>query len=122
MTGAVFLYKKKYRNKSPKSLRVVPNAPSRRIRESRGNAVVLVLCCSAYAEHALLPESVFAALGHFGITYRVRDLARGRLRARELADCAAAIIGQENLGLALSAADQKTLLGAVEGGLGLVLS
>ena len=98
----------------------MPNAPSRRIRESRGNAVVLVLCCSAYAEHALLPESVFAALGHFGIAYRVRDLARGRLRAGELADCAAAIIGQENLGLALSAADQKTLLGAVEGGLGLV--
>jgi len=54
------------------------------------------------------------------VPYRVRDLARGRLQARELAGCAAALIGQENLGLALSAAEQRTLLAAVEDGLGLV--
>lgn len=98
----------------------MPNAPSKRTKQSRGNGVALLLCHSGYAEYAQVPETMFAALGHFGIPYRVRDLGAGRLRAAELEKCAVLVIGQENLGIGLSASDQKTILQAVAGGLGLV--
>lgn len=98
----------------------MPNAPSKRTKQSRGNAVALLLCHSEYAEYRQVPETMFAALGHFGIPYRVRDLSAGRLRAAELENCAVLVIGQENLGIALSASDQRTILQAVADGLGLV--
>jgi hypothetical protein len=89
-------------------------------RESTGNATLAVLVNSAETEHGHVAETVLAALGHFGMPYRVRDLARGRLTAGELDGHAAAILAQEHLGLAMTPDDAKVLLGAVDAGLGLI--
>jgi hypothetical protein len=89
-------------------------------RESTGNATLLVLVNSAEAEHGQVPESVLSILGHCGLPYRLRDLARGRLAAGEVEGHAAAVLAQEHLGLAMTPDDVKVLLGAVEQGVGLV--
>jgi hypothetical protein len=71
-------------------------------------------------EFTQMPETMFAALGHFGMPYRVLDLARHRLTPRDLAGAAAIVIGQENLGLSLDGAGQGLILAAVEDGAGLI--
>lgn len=98
----------------------MPDAPAREPRESRGNACLLVVADSAQAEFAHLPETVFAALGHFGMPYRLYDLARGRLSIIDPMDCAAVILAQEHLGRSLTSGETGALLRAVEAGLGLV--
>lgn len=89
-------------------------------RESEGNATLLVLVDSSQSEYAHIGESVLAALAHFGMPYRLHDLARGPLTGRDLAHQAAAVIAQEHLGLRLAPSDLRALLNAVESGLGLV--
>src|SRR5215472_6381806 len=82
-------------------------------RQSRGNLAVVVVVDSSQPEFPLLFETTFGALAHFGIPFRVADLAAG-----PLTDAALAV--QEHLGVRLGAAGQATLLGAAEGGMGLV--
>jgi hypothetical protein len=101
-------------------LRAVPNAPAKRPRRSAGDAALLVVGDSRMMEFTQMPETMFAALGHFGMPYRLLDLARRRPTRRDLAGAAAIVIGQENLGLSLAAAEQGLILGAVREGTGLV--
>lgn len=89
-------------------------------RQSRGNLAVVVVADSSQPEFPLLFESVFGALAHFGIPFRVADLAAGPLADDALDGCRAALVGQEHLGGRLGAAGQAALLRAAEGGLGLV--
>ena len=98
----------------------MPNAPAKRSRRSTGNAVILLLGDSRQMEFAQMPETMFAALGHFGMPYRLLDLARRRPTPSDLANAAAIVIGQENLGLSLDAAVQGLILGAVTDGVGLI--
>ena len=98
----------------------MPNAPVKRPRRSRGTAAVLLLGDSRAMEFTQMPETMFAALGHFGMPYRLLDLARRRPTPRDLAGAAVVVIGQENLGLSLDAAEQGLILSAVKDGLGLV--
>lgn len=99
----------------------MPNAPAKRPQRSLGNGCALVLCDSRLAEHGQVHETVYAALGHFGVPYRVHDLAAGDLDAAMLADCALVLIAQDNLGLGFGRAGQTLLLDAVSShGLGLV--
>ena len=98
----------------------MPNAPFKRPRQSTGNGCVLVICDSRLEEHNQIHETVFAALGHFGVPYRLHDLATGGLEAKTVAGYAAVVLGQDNLGLGLTTRSQAVLLHAVSDGLGLV--
>jgi hypothetical protein len=99
----------------------MPGAPSTAgPRTSSGNRTLLVLADSSQPESLHLPEALYAALGHWGMPYQVLDLAHEPLDAARLAGHAAVVIAQEHLGSRLSAEAVGALLGAVEGGLGLV--
>jgi hypothetical protein len=89
-------------------------------RESRGNGTLVVLLDSRRPEALHLPDSLLAALTHFGIPYRLHDLARGSLAADALLPHRAVVIAQEHLGDAVGAADLRALLQAVQAGLGLI--
>ena len=66
---------------------------------SSGNAVVLVLVDSRCSEQRHVPATVFAALHHFGIPYRVHDLAASALTRQIAEDAALLLLAQDNLGL-----------------------
>jgi hypothetical protein len=89
-------------------------------RQSRGNLAVIVVVDSSQPEFPLLYETTFGALAHFGIPFRVADLARGPLTDDVLRDVRAVLVAQEHLGGRLGADGQATLLRALEGGTGLV--
>src|SRR5436190_21797901 len=89
-------------------------------RQSRGNLAVTVVVDSSQPEFPLLYETTFGALGHFGIPFRVADLARGPLSDEALRGGRAVLIAQEHLGGRLGSTGQATLLRTVEGGTGLV--
>src|SRR5712691_5942736 len=88
--------------------------------QSRGNLAVVVVVDSSQGEFPLLFEATFGALAHFGIPFRVADLAAGPLTDDTLAGCRAALVAQEHLGGRLGVTGQATLLRAVEQGMGLV--
>ena len=98
----------------------MPNAPFRRLRPSTGNGCALIVCDSRFEEYFQVYETVFAALGHFGIPYRVHDLAATDLDAATLEGCAVVVLGQDNVGLGLTGKAQSALLEAISGGLGMV--
>lgn len=89
-------------------------------RQSRGNLAVVVVVDSSQPEFPLLFETTFGALAHFGIPFRVADLAAGPLTADAVRPCRAVLVAQEHLGGRLGPAGQATLLRAVEEGGGLV--
>src|SRR5919198_2760435 len=89
-------------------------------QQSRGNLAVLTIVDSSQPEYAFQFESVFGALSHFGIPFRVVDLAREQLSDVLLAECRAVLIGQEHVGRRLGQQDLAALLGALDGGLGVV--
>jgi len=88
--------------------------------ETRGNLAVVVLVDSSQAEFPLTFESTFGALAHFGIPFRVLDLAAAPVTDAALAGCRAAVIGQEHVGARLRGDGVATLLRAVTDGMGLV--
>ena len=89
-------------------------------RQSRGNLAVVVVVDSSQPEFPLLFETTFGALSHFGIPFRVADLARGRLHDDVLNGCRAARVAQEHLGGRLGEGGQAMLLRALDKGMGLV--
>jgi len=89
-------------------------------RQSEGNLAVVIVADSRQPEFPLLFESVFGAVAHFGIPFRLADLARGALADHVLGDCRATLVAQEHLGGRLGADGQATLLHAAEQGMGLV--
>jgi hypothetical protein len=89
-------------------------------RQSRGNLALVVVVDSSQPEFPLLFETTFGALAHFGIPFRVADLAAGPLTDDALAGCRAALVVQEHLGGRLGSAGQAVLLRAAEQGMGLV--
>ena len=91
-----------------------------RYPQARGNAAVAVVVDSGQPEFAFLFETTFAALGHFGVPFRVVDLARGRLTEESIAGCPAVVLAQEYLGARLGQTGVAALLRAVDGGMGLV--
>jgi hypothetical protein len=98
----------------------MPNAPAKEPRESRGNGCLLVIGDSTQAEFAHLPEVIFAAFDHFGMPYRLHDLAQGRLTGLDSSAFAGIVVAQEHLGSSLTPTERGVLLQAVETGLGLV--
>lgn len=91
--------------------------------ESAGDRALLVVVDSrgAYADRAIVDETVLIPLRHFGFPYRRHDLAAGPLTRELLAGCAAVVLAQDRLGGALSPGEGALLAAAVtELGLGLV--
>jgi hypothetical protein len=89
---------------------------------SEGNGALLVLVDSRGPYHArsIVDETVLVALEHFGLPYRLLDLALERPTAVALAGCAALIIGQAGLGDRLTPAETQVMAAAVAQGMGLV--
>jgi hypothetical protein len=88
--------------------------------QSAGNLAVVAIVDSSQPEFAFQFESAFGALTHFGIPFRVLDLAHAPVTAASLGECRAAVVFQEHVGPRLRGASTAALLRAVDGGMGLV--
>ena len=91
--------------------------------ESQGNRSLLVVVDShgSYTDTSIVDETVLVALHHFGLPFRLHDLAKETLTSKVLEGCAAVVIAQARLGDRLSAGEADLLAEAVRGqGLGLV--
>ncbi len=88
-------------------------------RQSHGNLAVVAVVDSGQPEYAFQSESVFAALAHFGVPFRIHDVAASPLTDAALTGCSAVVIGQEHLGRRLGDSGAAALLRAVEDGAGL---
>jgi len=66
---------------------------------SQGNRALVVLVDSGGHYHArsIVDETVLVGLEHFGMPYRVLDLARERPNADVLAGCTGLIVAQDGL-------------------------
>lgn len=89
---------------------------------SEGNMALLVLVDSSspYHPRSIVDETVLVALEHFGMPYRLLDLAQQRPDPQLLSDCAGLIIAQDGLGDRLSEGETRLIAEAVQEGMGLV--
>ena len=87
-----------------------------------GNAALLVVVDSQgpYWERSIVDETILVALEHFGIPYRLLDLATERPTPAALDKCAAVVLAQNRLGETLDEDETRMLAAAVERGVGLV--
>jgi hypothetical protein len=90
--------------------------------QAEGNMALLVLVDSSgpYHNRSIVDETVLVALEHFGMPYRLLDLACQRPNAELLAGCAALVIAQDGLGDSLSEGESQLIADAVAEGMGLV--
>ncbi len=91
-------------------------------RTTSGNGALLVVIDSGgpYWERMIVDETVLLALAHFGMPYRLLDLAQERPTPEALSQCAGIIIAQNGLGACLSEAETALVADAVRNGAGLV--
>ena len=68
------------------------------IQESQGSGTLAVLLDSAQPEWLHLPDTLFSALAHFGMPYRVYDISRVPVRLDDLSRHRAVVIAHENFG------------------------
>jgi len=89
---------------------------------SKGDMALLVLVDSSspYHQRSIVDETVLVALEHFGMPYRLLDLAQQRPSTELLADCAGLVIAQDGLGDRLSEGETRLIADAVAEGMGLV--
>ena len=87
-----------------------------------GNGCLLVIVNSAgnHWDHLIVKETILDALTHFGMPYRVLDLALQRPAASVLSNCACVILAQNRLGSYLTEAETALIADAVKEGIGLV--
>jgi hypothetical protein len=95
--------------------RALPASP-----QARGNLAVVAVVDSSQPEFTFQFESAFTALAHFGIPFRVLDLAASPVTDAVVADCRAVLVFQEHLGPRLGAGGQAAVLRVAESGTGLV--
>ena len=99
---------------------------SGRVQRSRhsteGSMALLVLVDSSgpYHNRNIVDETILVALEHFGMPYRLLDLAQQRPSAELLAGCAGLVIAQAGLGDSLTEEESQLIADAVGEGLGLV--
>jgi hypothetical protein len=87
-----------------------------------GNGAILVIVNGAggYWDRYMIEETVLLALEHYGMPYRVLDLASEQIAAATLKECAGIILAQHHLGRGLTAAAATLIAEAVKNGVGLV--
>ena len=91
-------------------------------RTTSGNGALLVVIDSGgpYWERMIVDETVLVALAHFGMPYRLLDLAVERPTPEALSQCAGIVLAQNGLGASLSHAETALLAEAVRNGAGMV--
>jgi hypothetical protein len=100
---------------------VLNNTTSWTDAQSTGNRCLGVVVDSAAPNGwPVVDETVFAALRHLGLPYRVLDLGQTRLTPETLDALAVVLLAQAGLGQRLSEGEAVHLRAAVRGGLGLV--
>ena len=89
---------------------------------SAGNGALLVVIDSGgpYWERMIVDETVLVALAHFGMPYRLLDLAEERPTAEALGECAGILLAQNGLGPSLTRSETGLIADAVRSGAGLV--
>ena len=89
---------------------------------STGNGTLLVIVngAGAYWDRSIVNETILVALEHFGMPYRLLDLASERPTRDLLVNCAGIILAQNRLGDCFSEMETKLIAGAVKKGIGLV--
>lgn len=89
---------------------------------STGNGALLVIIDSGgpYWERMIVEETVLAALAHFGMPYRLLDLAEERPTSEALSECAGILLAQNGLGASLTRSEMGLIADAVRSGAGLV--
>jgi hypothetical protein len=95
---------------------------SRERHSAAGDLALLVLVDSGGAYHArsIVEETVLVALEHWGLPYRLLDLAVERPTVEALAGCAGLVVAQDGVGGRLNAAETRLIADAVAAGMGLV--
>lgn len=91
-------------------------------RESSGNGVVLVVVntIGSYWDNSIVFETIISSIEHFGIPYRLIDLANERLKENLLLNCSGIIIAQNRIGNFLTKKENMLIADAVKNGIGLV--
>lgn len=89
---------------------------------STGNGALLVVIDSggSYWERMIVDETVLAALAHFGMPFRLLDLAEVRPTPESLSQCAGILLAQNGLGASLTLSETGLIADAVRNGAGLV--
>ncbi len=88
---------------------------------SKGNMSVLSIVDSSKREdYENLQEILWSALDFYGMPYAILDLAKDQLAPEVLHDHSVIVIAQEHMGKSLSDEDDKTIVDAIKGGVGLV--
>ena len=90
---------------------------------TEGGMALLVLVDSSgpYHNRNIVDETILVALEHFGMPYRLLDLAQQRPSAELLAGCAGLVIAQDGLGDSLTEGESQLIADAVGEGMGLVM-
>ena len=88
---------------------------------NKGNMSVLSIVDSSKREdYGNLQEILWSALDFYGMPYTILDLAKDQLSPEMLHDHSVIIIGQEHLGKSLSERDNRSIVDAIEAGVGFV--
>ena len=74
----------------------------------------------AYWQRSIVDKTILVALEHFGVPYRILDLAIDRFTPETLGGCAAILLAQNGLGQSLTDRRQQDIAEAVSTGVGLV--
>ena len=91
------------------------------VGQSEGNGCLgIVVDSGDTGNWPAVDETVFAALMHFGLPYRVLDVASARLTAAALGGFRAIVLAQAHLGARLSPGEAEALRVVVRAGTGLV--
>ena len=90
--------------------------------QAKGNGALLVMIDSkgAYWDRFILDQTIFSALDHLGMPWRVLDLALERPDAVNLCNCSCLLIAQNRLGSSLTNEENKVISDSVKEGMGLV--
>lgn len=97
-----------------------PKRPARMPAEGNGALLLLVDSSGPYWERSIVDDAIFVALDHFGMPYRICDLAETELTEDLLGNCAAIIIAQNGMGHVLGEKGQHLISNSVASGIGLV--
>jgi hypothetical protein len=89
---------------------------------SSGNGALLVIVDSGgdYWDRYIINDTMLVALEHYGMPYRLFDLASHRLSGADLFNCAGIVLAQEHVGGSLSDVEAALVADAVKNGVGLV--
>lgn len=89
---------------------------------SDGNGALLVIVNDAggYWDRRIVEETTLVALEHYGMPYRLLDLAAERPSAPLLSHCAGIIVAQNHVAETLTTAEAALISEAVSNGLGYV--